>query len=677
MSAPTREDLLSYLREQGKLREEGGTSGRQARMDCPTCAGKKTLLIALEGDKAGSFYCHHAGCNISGGCVHLGDVFGSSSPWGRGSTPEPEESRRIRDELSRRMQGVKDLRMRGLLPSGEKAPEEPKPQPSREASKPTQEGGPRRKGGAFAFRPDLHETTSRDLWEAPWAERARVYLREVRGLSEEALQAFQIGALAVPTRKGCDDMVFVSFPVFDEREELVNVKFRPVPGICPICDGAGCPKPERGRPMCDRGKIMKQFFRCPDRPTTLAGVERLPDGGSGHVVIVEGEMDIVAAWDMGFRWGVVSGTAGAGTWRDEWTAALERFDHIVIAVDQDSKGDEGASKIAEAMGRSRCFRARFPGKDANECLQLGLAEEFKEAIEKAESMMDVRLVKVSHYRAYFEQLRDNPDHFRGIPTGWREMDRCMSGWPSGLTVLTGDTGEGKTTFASEAGHRLARRGVPVVITAFEQRVALLQKLLRQQLGGDFTRRSNREQNEAFDVLSRLPLYLTDQEGEVDASKVVSAIRYAARVEGVRWFLIDHLGYLMSGAKADQEKHLIDTLVRALAILGAELDVAIVLIAHPNRGNVQGKFTRRVTHKDLKGSSAIEQEAALILVVERGDTTSKKKGAENRPHALVHVDKVRTEFGIPGSHVKLYFDPRACRYESEWALLPIAQQPPGI
>lgn len=681
---PTESELLNYLRGHGRLRTEGGGGGaRQARMDCPQCSGKKTFLVALGGEAIGAHYCHHAGCSARGGLRTLGDLFGGASPWGKREVEEPEESRRIRDQLARmsrqKVQAKALDRAPPEAPEPAETPSKPEPQP--EPKKPVTDSPAPRRGNPFAFEADLHERCAEDLWTQEWAAPVLAYLREGRGFSDDAIKEFSLGALRAPMSSGKGSYLFLAYPILDNREKLVNIKFRPIPGVCPVCQGKGCPKPKKGRPMCDRGKIAKQFFRCPGRPTTLAGVERLPDGEYGRIVVVEGELDIVAAWDLGTRWGVVSGTAGAGTWREEWTALLEPFASIVLAGDQDKRGDEGATKVAEAMGRSRCSRARYPAKDANDLLKGGditaQREAWREALDNAESMMELRLVKVGYYQEYFEEMQRDPEAMRGIPSGWDDLDRCIAGWPSGLTVVTGDTGEGKTTFASFCGYRLARRGIPVVVTAFEQRAALIQKLMRQDMQGDFTRRSERERKECFDRLDRMPLFLTNQTGEVDASKVVAAIRYAARVEGVRWFLIDHLGYLLGGVKQEQEKHLIDTLVRALAGLGAELNIAIVLIAHPNRGNVSGHFKQRVTHKNLKGSSAIEQEAALILVVERGNIASKKKGAEQRPHALIHIDKVRTEFGLPGSRVKMYFDPRACRYETDYNLLPIAQVNPGL
>jgi hypothetical protein len=100
---------------------------------------------------------------------------------------------------------------------------------------------------------------------------------------------------------------------------------------------------------------------------------------------------------------------------------------------------------------------------------------------------------------------------------------------------------------------------------------------------------------------------------------------------------------------------------------------IVLIVHPNR--LPQHQQRRVTIRDLKGASAIEQDAHLGLVV----VPVKPKEQGGALGARIHVDKCRDTYGTVGSSAFLYYDLEACVFADKWDTLPEArfanQQPP--
>ena len=139
-----------------------------------------------------------------------------------------------------------------------------------------------------------------------------------RGFSEEALREWHIGCLEVKRRNGSE--FYVAIPVFDKNGDAVNMRFRSVPGICGDCAGSGC------RRCKQTGKTKKIYLRCPGRPSTLFAVKNLEADTDVGVIICEGELDVIAMWQFGFQKNVVSGTAGAGHWTEEWLDFLGDLD---------------------------------------------------------------------------------------------------------------------------------------------------------------------------------------------------------------------------------------------------------------------------------------------------------------------------------------------------------------
>lgn len=553
-----------------------------------------------------------------------------------GALPPAEQRPRVRPVAEVRG-GAPRMRTETRAPS---EPEEQAPEP----------GG----GGPFSWREGLVEEAEAAL-RSPEGVEALAYLTETRRFSDETIREWRLGAHLV--RDGAGRIVerWVSIPLRDDTGRIATVRFRSVPGPCLRCSGSGCG-------ACKQtGEVRKGYRVCTGRPLPLFGAHRLSGDHALPVIVTEGELDVIALYEYGVRVNCVSGTAGAAAnWPEEWLDLLEPYGSFLLAYDGDEAGEAGADKLSDALGRYRCSRVRLPRKDAGESLAAGdPAAEIERAIDRAEPMLAIKFRRPGGWGTEIEALITRPDALRGLRTGSVKLDEAVGGLPSGLVVVTGDTGHGKTTWVTWLLREQARMGVPVLVTSFEQRpVGTVQKLLRAEVGGDFTKVSQREREEALVRLDALPILLLDHYGETTYEQVRDAIRYARRRFGVRVVLVDHLGFLARGA-GEHERQRIEEIVRGLALIGVNDDVSILLICHPNRLSKQQQ--RRIQIGDLKGASAIEQDAHLGLVVERLDPSSQR----GFPAAMVHVDKCRSEFGAPGAKVLLAFDPLSCVFGDRW------------
>ena len=201
-----------------------------------------------------------------------------------------------------------------------------------------------------------------------------------------------------------------------------------------------------------------------------------------------------------------------------------------------------------------------------------------------------------------------------------------------------------------------------MLTSFEQRpVGTVQKLLRAEVGTDFTHVTQQDRADAIKQLGQLPLYLLDHYGHLGSDELRDVIGYAVRRRDVRWILVDHLGFLVDGA--EDERRAIEAVVREYATLAIQLGITLVLICHPNNTSIAQQ--RRVMLGDLKGASAIRQDAHVGIVLER----LLPGRAVQHPAAAIHVDKCRSEFGLQGARVTLFYDPEACVYGDAWEHTP--------
>ena len=527
-------------------------------------------------------------------------------------------------------------------------PAPPKPQQQREE--------PQQWSGPFKWSDDLMQRCIDSLWSEDGSA-TLAYLNS-RGFLDDTLKAWFIGALVVRNPSGKIVEQHVAIPVLDKAGNAVNMRFRSVPGTCLYCEGTGCKR-------CKQGKVKKAYRRSPGRPTTLFGIRTLSADKKRDVIITEGELDAIALWQLGFQEHIVSGTAGAGHWEDEWLDALEPYRHFILAYDADDAGEKGAKSVADKLGKDRCSRVRLPHNDAAECLRMGMSgQTMHDLLDAAQPLMEAGIVRVDAFTEDLEELVKNPGTLRGLPLGSAQLNDALGGLRPGLWIITGDTAAGKTSWTNWLGLELARSGVAGLMTSFEQRpIGQVQKLVRAELGGDFTRSSENERRAAMSRLGQIPLYLLDHYGHLDSEELMSLLSYAVRRRDARWSIIDHLGFLVDGAEDERRK--IEETVRKLAVQAVQLEMTIILIAHPN--NLSVTQQRRVKLSDLKGASAIRQDAHVGIVLER---LLPGRGGINHPATAVYIDKCRSEFGLQGARLVMFYDPEACVYADKWEQTPM-------
>jgi len=98
--------------------------------------------------------------------------------------------------------------------------------------------------------------------------------------------------------------------------------------------------------------------------------------GEDEVYIVEGEFDVLAFFEAGIK-NVISIPNGANDNDNYWLNSekyIKDVKKFFIATDNDESGNNVAEKIAQRLGRYRCERILFAGKDANDDLKSGVLE---------------------------------------------------------------------------------------------------------------------------------------------------------------------------------------------------------------------------------------------------------------------------------------------------------------
>ena len=394
----------------------------------------------------------------------------------------------------------------------------------------------------------------------------------------------------------------------------------------------------------------------------LYGAHLLAGKPAPVVTLYEGEIDKLSGDQIGLPRGLAS-TAGAGTWLPEWTALLAGVDTILIAYDGDAGGEAGAEKVAEELGRWRCRRVRLPRHDMNECIATATACDptlVAEAVALAEPFGFDSLQDAG---AFGELVDLDPLRAIGFDPSVDGFKEFMAGVRGGeITVLTGESGHGKTTFSTFWAWKLAEAGHGPTGIASPEQLAIEEamKLATMEAGGSFLKLDKPGRLHVLSMLARRGVYVHKAFGKVTKKALFDTLRYFYRACGGKFFVIDHLGFFAGEEDGGNQKNAVDRIDKFMEelhdLLRLELHgLHVILVAHPrNVGDGRDGAQVKIRMRHLKGSSGIRQFADNVLIVERAE---RKDG---KLRAYLTFEKVRSMFGECGE-VLLAFDKESLRY----------------
>ena len=445
---------------------------------------------------------------------------------------------------------------------------------------------------------------------------AMTYLTDERGFTIETIKKFHLGfnngTLTIPSFK--DGLCF-------------NVKFRSL-------------------------GVDKKYFREEGCRSILFNLENAKKY-QGSVIVTEGEFDAIAYDQMGFS-NVVSVPNGAEAFSDEWIDDLEQFNEIYISFDIDEPGRKGAEKIADKLGRYRCLNVLLPLKDANDCLKAGFTNQEMAAILAKAKPFGLKMIKGPG--DFIEEIQDLYDHkciSEGIKTQWKPFDDLFGGLrPAELTILTGETGSGKTTLAANLGFKLSKENHPILIASFEMKpVRILKKMIQNETGYPFFDLNRKQLDVSLKSISERPIYFVDVYGEIGVNELKDAIYYSKRRHNIEFVILDHLHFFLRYS-GDQERQAIDQALRDIKSWAMELGIHVVLIVHPTKLT----YDNKVVHlNDLKGSSGLKQIPDNVLSIWRS-----RDWNDSQNEIVLYILKVRDDAGDEGKII-LTFDKRSQSY----------------
>jgi len=337
----------------------------------------------------------------------------------------------------------------------------------------------------------------------------------------------------------------------------------------------------------------------------------------GDLVIAEGEIDAMSWAEAGAE-NVVSVPYGANNhhWLENDLEWVDQFDRVLIAFDDDEAGQQGAAKLADRIGREKCWNVSMPYgcNDANEALQVGRITELAECYHNA------AIMKPATLRNWTDFVDDALIYLEGASCGGSGFPTFFSGRfkirPNEVTIWSGYAGHGKTAVLNQVIGDMCNAGERACIASMEiSNQRTVATMIRQQTQREAP---TREDVDAMNW-STDQVFIFDKLGDCDWREMLAAFLFAFRAFGVTQFVIDSL--TLCGIDTDdynQQRKFMD----ALAQFARNHPVHVHLVAHSRKGD-EANLPEKI---EVHGSSSIGNLADNGITVWRNK--KKEKGLED-------------------------------------------------
>jgi len=236
-----------------------------------------------------------------------------------------------------------------------------------------------------------------------------------------------------------------------------------------------------------------------------------------------------------------------------------------------------------------------------------------------------------------EFMYNNPGAGKGIPTGFKHLDKILNGFQQGdLILIAARPSEGKTSLgmnfiakAIKDGNRRTEANKPdpykcavfsLEMPSFQLMKRMLCSIAKIDMSkvnsGNLSGAEWTKLHKAKKELDKAQLYIDDS-SLTNPIDILSKCRRLQREKGLDLVMIDYLQLMSSGKKVESRQNEVAEITRHLKIAAKELKVPIILLSQMSREIEKRKGADKMPQmSDLRESGAIEQDADVIIFIHR-------------------------------------------------------------
>ncbi len=238
-------------------------------------------------------------------------------------------------------------------------------------------------------------------------------------------------------------------------------------------------------------------------------------------------------------------------------------------------------------------------------------------------------------QAKLEELAKNKKVITGLETGFIDFDRISTGFqPGEMIIIAARPGMGKTNLAlNMATYAASTTKKAIAIFNLEMPADMLVNRMISSIGqidayklqtGNMHENDWKRYNEALSQLADTNIYIEDNAGATVQEIRAKCRRLANSEEGLGLVIIDYLQLINSGYKRYESRQVeVSEISRSLKTMALELQVPVIALSQLSR-SAEKRESNQPMLADLRESGSLEQDADMVLFINRKDYYEKAK-----------------------------------------------------
>jgi replicative DNA helicase len=228
---------------------------------------------------------------------------------------------------------------------------------------------------------------------------------------------------------------------------------------------------------------------------------------------------------------------------------------------------------------------------------------------------------LSEYYDRIDDLAKRSDEIFGVPTGFIDLDRLLSGLqPSDLLIIAGRPGQGKSGFLlSVAKNAALTHKKHVAIFSLEMsNEQVVQRLIAQETGIDSQRlRTGKLAEEEWPLFTHSIEVFSDTKVFLDDTPAITPLQLRTKCRrlhmeyGLDLVIIDYLQLMGGDTRTDNRVQEVSYISRNLKVLARELNVPVLAAAQLSRA-VEQRSDKRPVLSDLRESGCLAGDTLITL-----------------------------------------------------------------
>lgn len=218
---------------------------------------------------------------------------------------------------------------------------------------------------------------------------------------------------------------------------------------------------------------------------------------------------------------------------------------------------------------------------------------------------------------------EDKEKYKGIPTGFGTLDKCITGLNRSDFILIGARpAMGKTSFALNLASNVTMKArKKCVFFSLEMtKEQLAERLLASQAGVPSTKLRTGELDDdewrrlgnAAGQFTDVELYLDDT-SSITVPEIKSRVR---RMKDVDVIMIDYLGLVKPSTRKENRVQEVSEITRQLKMLAKDLNIPVICCAQLARSTEGRGKNHKPQLSDLRESGSIEQDADIVMFLYR-------------------------------------------------------------